>query len=143
MKAEWAKAGRRALARGLAIAGCVVAAAGPARSADGDVPHFDVRPSCRAAAVSDPGLRRALSAASAENSCVESEHNSRDTLQKDWRTFSAVARRDCTRLSTLGGLPSYTELLTCLEMWRDARQLPREQNSEVPEPSRVATPASE
>ena len=40
--------------------------------------------------------------------------------------FGPADRDLCTRLSRTGGSPTYTELLVCLEMARDARKLPKE-----------------
>ena len=41
--------------------------------------------------------------------------------------FNAADQGLCTRLSKTGGTPTYTELLVCLEMARDARKLPKEE----------------
>ena len=48
----------------------------------------------------------------------------RDKLAQDWGRYSAGQRAHCVRLSTLGGLPSYVELLTCLELAKAAAELP-------------------
>ena len=41
-----------------------------------------------------------------------------------WSTFSAEDRRHCIAEATMGGVSSYTDLVSCLEMSRDARKLP-------------------
>jgi hypothetical protein len=55
--------------------------------------------------------------------CLDSEHATRDEIAKQWSSFSAADKADCTNEATMGGDSSYTELLTCLEMARDVRTL--------------------
>ena len=55
--------------------------------------------------------------------CIRAEQVDRDTMIKEWDTFSADDKRHCIALATTGGESSYTELLTCLEMARDVRKL--------------------
>lgn len=57
------------------------------------------------------------------NDCVKSEQAIRGEIAKAWSTFAVPEKGHCTRLATLGGEPSYTELITCLEMARDVRKL--------------------
>jgi hypothetical protein len=51
-------------------------------------------------------------------------HLSRATLEKEWSQFTPLDQADCTRLMTSGGSPSYVELLTCLEMAKQVKELP-------------------
>jgi hypothetical protein len=53
----------------------------------------------------------------------------REQMVKQWSQFSADDRRHCIAEATMGGDSSYTELLTCLEMARDVRQLHSQANS--------------
>jgi hypothetical protein len=46
----------------------------------------------------------------------------RKKLVQEWPTFMAGDKAECTSESSAGGVPSYTELLTCLEMARDAEK---------------------
>jgi hypothetical protein len=85
------------------------------------VPTFNVEPSCRQAASGDIGIKQDMSV------CLDDEKGARDQLVKEWGQFAATDRSLCTRLSSTGGAPTYTELLVCLEMARDARKLPKEQ----------------
>jgi hypothetical protein len=80
------------------------------------VPKLNYEPSCKAAATT--GLAGRDSSA-----CKRDEEAARDKLQEEWGKFNAGQRRHCVQLSTLGGSPSYVELLTCLEMARDAENL--------------------
>lgn len=83
------------------------------------LPTIDVGPSCRAAAkVSTAGMQQDY------ESCMNSEQAARDVLARQWSTFLAADRGSCFRLTTTGTPGTYTELLTCLEMKRDARKLP-------------------
>ena len=85
------------------------------------VPTLNFMPSCRASADGILGVKENM------DSCVRSETEARDQAAKQWSTFLAADRAACTRLTTLGGTGgTYTELLTCLEMKRDARKLPKE-----------------
>ena len=58
-----------------------------------------------------------------KKNCLDSEQAVRDQLVKQWSSFSAPDKFDCTKESEMGGESSYTELLTCLEMARDVRNI--------------------
>jgi hypothetical protein len=93
----------------------LVAIAGEA--AGQGVPKIDFAPSCRAAAASPAGISQEFEA------CRKSEEAARDVLAQQWGTFPAADRESCHRLATTGTPGTYTELLTCLEMRREARRL--------------------
>ena len=61
-----------------------------------------------------------------ENSCNQDEETARATLGKVWAQYTTAQRRDCVQLTSLGGPPSYVEVLTCLEMAKDASTMPEE-----------------
>jgi hypothetical protein len=82
------------------------------------VPKFDTGPSCRSAGASAVMATRDAAA------CERDESTARDTLEKEWRQFTLSDQARCVRLVTLGGGPSYVELLTCLEMAKQVRELP-------------------
>jgi hypothetical protein len=73
-----------------------------------------VSPSCRAAAAAATDKGRL-------QTCIDSEHKARDQLAKDWSTYAADERNKCVNAAK-GFSPTYTELITCLEMERDLRQ---------------------
>lgn len=81
-----------------------------------DMPRFNVQPSCRGAA--------SLTPASFDN-CLRDEETARTALAASWSQFNAGDRTRCSQETETGGSPSYVELLTCLQMARDARKLPR------------------
>jgi hypothetical protein len=84
------------------------------------VPNLNVEPSCRAAASGFVGIKQDMSV------CLDDEKGARDQLVKEWGQFVAEDKTRCTRMATTGGSPTYTELLVCLEMARDAKKLPKE-----------------
>jgi hypothetical protein len=89
-------------------------------------PSFDVTPSCRAAATMGGGAGRTI------DSCLKSEQSAHDQINQEWSQFSAIDRRQCVQNTTGGFEPTYTELLTCLEMARDARTRSHEQTATKP-----------
>jgi hypothetical protein len=89
------------------------------------VPKFEVERTCRAAGeVGSPGR------ASAD--CQDDEQDARGKLEKVWSQYSAAQRSQCDGLVTnSGGAPSYVELLTCLEMAKQAKELPEDSKVET------------
>jgi hypothetical protein len=57
---------------------------------------------------------------------VKSEQAVREQIKKEWSTFTTADKTHCVALAKTGGEASYTELITCMEMWRDVRQLHNE-----------------
>jgi len=84
------------------------------------VPQFDATRSCKSAAVASMMTGR-----TADN-CIADENNARAILEKSWGEFSAADKSHCGVLQRTGGSPSYVELLSCLEMSRDARNMSRD-----------------
>lgn len=81
------------------------------------VPVYDVAPSCRGAAMSAHDSSRL-------QACLDTEHKARETLAEEWTQFAPAARQNCQAAASVGGEPSYTELLTCLEIQRDVKRPP-------------------
>jgi hypothetical protein len=79
-----------------------------------EVPKFDIAAECRSEGGTD----------SQQQHCAEDEAESRDELRSGWGQFAAPDKASCTRQSSMDGTGSYTELLTCLEMARDATPKP-------------------
>jgi len=80
------------------------------------VPDFNVEASCRDAA------SRAAPVGTFD-ACMRKEREARVQLAGQWAEFTSGDKSHCLGLSSLGGMPTYTELLTCLELARDARNL--------------------
>lgn len=83
-----------------------------------DVPAFDVGPLCRAEAKQAPEL---------SGPCMADQKKAREDLVRQWAQFPPESRSKCIRMvSSVAGLQSYVELLTCLQMDRDVKSLPKE-----------------
>ena len=87
------------------------------------MPKFDLERTCRGATAADlPGRDSA--------SCQQDEQAARSQLEKVWSQYNAAQRSECDTLVTTGGAPSYVELLTCLEMAKQAKELPEDSKIE-------------
>jgi hypothetical protein len=85
-----------------------------------EMPVFDVRPTCSAVTnVGAPGPRD-------ENVCIREEEDARDQLRQKWSSFPVADRQGCVSLTKGAGVPSYVEVLTCLEMAQQARDISRQ-----------------
>jgi hypothetical protein len=82
-----------------------------------NVPTLQVGPSCEAAGRGTVVLGRS------KESCLADETAARDTLQKNWSKYSATDKQQCLGMEKTGGPSSYVELLSCLEIRRDAREI--------------------
>lgn len=95
------------------------------------VPNLDVEPVCRGIAEQGGAtLHEPLMAhvpkpdtVDTKKDCVNSEERIRNQLTAVWERFDAADRAHCISESEMGGESSYTELVTCLEMARDVRNL--------------------
>ena len=96
---------------GAGIVGGIVLAAAPA------LPALNVEPSFRAAAM------RAGEPAYVEV-CLRKERQAREAIVRQWPQFNAADKAQCMPGGTASARrQTYTELLTCLEMSRDVRNL--------------------
>lgn len=95
-----------------------ILAAGVMPAAADTVPKLDVEPSCSAAA-------RQANVADYVAICRETESKARDELARQWPQLDQVDKTQCIPAPTAGGKATYTELLTCIELTRDVRQLRR------------------
>jgi len=98
-------------------------------AAERGVPTLNVQPSCRAAAIT--GMMTGRTA----ETCMNDENTARDTLGKQWSEFSADDKSHCLSMISTGGQPSYVELLSCLEMSRDAKRISQERPGAEEQPS--------
>lgn len=84
-----------------------------------DVPTYDVRKSCKADTQAYP-------TAGNVDGCLRDEQDARTTLVSQWTQFAPDSRMRCTRMvGDPAGPQSYVELLTCLQMARDVKSLPK------------------
>jgi hypothetical protein len=98
----------------------VLAAAVSLLAAD-RIPTFDVETHCRDIA------KRAAPLADADI-CLRKERAARDRLARQWAGFAAADKAHCLELSRMAE-PTYTELLTCLELAREVRNLRERERS--------------
>lgn len=85
-----------------------------AAAADG-VPKLDVAPSCEAAGAGS------VVAGRNKGACMGDESVARDDLVKSWSTYSAADKTLCVGMNRTGGPSSYVELLSCLNIMKDAK----------------------
>ncbi len=89
----------------------------PIHAAD-QMPTFDVRPSCRGASAQMDA---------AMDACLADEERARVQLAAEWAQFPAADKAGCMReAGNIPGLSSYVELLTCLQIAREVRSLPKD-----------------
>jgi hypothetical protein len=94
-----------------ALAGVLLASLPAAASLD-RIPNLDVEKSCRAAqdyGTTDPK--------ETFRNCMLDEKEARQQLSQKWSKFKAKSRRSCIPSHPI---PSYVEMLTCLEMDQDS-----------------------
>jgi hypothetical protein len=88
-----------------------------ARVRAGGAPTLQVGPSCEAAA------RGAVVLGRNKEACLADETTAQDTLKQNWSKYVASDKSDCLGMVTTGGPASYVELLSCVEILRDARNI--------------------
>lgn len=57
--------------------------------------------------------------------CFRDETAARTAVAETWQQYSFADRTNCAAVATSGGTQSYVELMTCLQMAKDAKKLPR------------------
>ena len=88
-----------------------------ARGRGGRPPNLQVGASCEAAGRYGSVLGRNKEA------CLADETAAQDTLKQNWSKYAASDKSDCLGMVTTGGPASYVELLSCVEILRDARNI--------------------
>ena len=101
----------------IATLACLALSVGlPVPASAAEVPRLDVGPTCR------PLDRNGATMIDTER-CLKTENQARDQLARQWTEFRSADRTECTQAATMGGMASYVQLLTCLEMKRDVAKL--------------------
>jgi hypothetical protein len=75
------------------------------------VPQFDIARECRYEGGSTAIFER----------CSQDETTALAQLRTEWAQFAGTDRKTCMVTTTTNGFASYVDLLTCLEMARDAK----------------------
>jgi hypothetical protein len=102
------------IAAEISVASQAASAAGPQKS--GGMPSFAIPSICK----------RVTDGVETPAGCVAGEQSAREQLNKVWSKYASAERSRCADLSSEGGLASYVELLTCLEVSDDAKKLSNE-----------------
>jgi hypothetical protein len=76
-----------------------------------------VGPSCEAAGRGGVVLGRNKEA------CLADETDAQNTLRLNWSKYPATDKTICSGMTTTGGPASYVELVSCLEILRDAKSI--------------------
>jgi hypothetical protein len=85
-------------------------------TADGP-PKLNVAPSCDAAGRGTISLGRNAEA------CMVDEREAKDLLTKTWLQYSRIHKTQCVGMTSKGGQSSYVELISCLDIMKDAAAL--------------------
>ena len=80
------------------------------------VPKFDIVRECRFEGGSTVEFGR----------CSQDEAAALEQLKANWALFTGVDKSTCLSAATVAGFASYVELLTCLEMAREANNTDRD-----------------
>jgi hypothetical protein len=103
------------------------------RGGGGGPPTLQVGPSCEAAG------RGAVVLGRNKEACLADENAALKTLRENWPKYAASDKTLCIGMESTGGPASYVELLSCLEVNRDARDI---QNSDPLESADLSGSAS-
>jgi hypothetical protein len=87
------------------------------------VPQFDVTPGCRAA------NERVLANRNLE-ACRNDEDTAKSALSGKWTKYTVADRTECENMVHMGGPPSYVELLTCLDLAQQTKDLKKAEKLE-------------
>jgi hypothetical protein len=85
-----------------------------------NVPTVDIQKSCQMAEKDIASILGPNNGITAGN-CLKQEQDARQQIIDKWTTFPAEDRQKC--INTTAYLPSYVEWITCLEMYRDVKNL--------------------
>ena len=82
-----------------------------------DPPKLDVTTTCNAAA------QFAMVIGRDRDACLQDEREAESTLAQNWSRYNADDKTQCVGTERTGGPGSYVELLSCIEVMRDAKEL--------------------
>jgi hypothetical protein len=94
-------------------------------------PKLDVRTTCRRAQPLTGGDEQ-----TAYQGCVRDEADAHKELVKTWSTFKSSAQAMCVQETKIGGAPSYVEVLTCLQLGKQAGESAIENKKSLQMPSK-------
>jgi len=110
----------------MAATTAVIICASPLAVRADEVPTYDVRKSCKTDTQAYQGRGTAAPGANTASACAADEQTARATLVTQWTQFAPDSRSRCTQMvGDPAGPQSYVELLTCLQMAKDVKSLPK------------------
>ena len=111
------------------ILGVLLAAlAGPCMAVAANFPpKFNVAPGCKAAAAINQVMD--LSVAQNYKSCMDDEEDARQQLVQNWSSFSSQDQARCVGQTQVNGMPSYAEVLACLQVTANSPLLSTEKKT--------------
>ena len=86
------------------------------------VPDYKVEESCKGSAAASNA--EGISESQTLQSCMNDENQAKQQLMPIWTTYSPALRTQCEGEATSGGLPSYVDLLVCLQIAKDTSATP-------------------
>jgi len=97
------------------------------RVAADEVPTYDVQKTCKTDTQAYQGPGTATLGSNTASGCVADEQTARATLVSQWTQFATDSKSECMQVvgNVAVGLQSYVELLTCLQMAKDVKSLPK------------------
>jgi hypothetical protein len=98
-------------------------------------PKLNIQATCKRAQPLSSGEKDAY------QSCANDENDAQKELVKTWSSFKAAAQSTCVQETMIGGAPSYVELLTCLQLDKQAADAARENAKALTLPKAPASPA--
>ncbi|MFI5015628.1 MAG: hypothetical protein ACHQAY_25105 [Hyphomicrobiales bacterium] len=98
-------------------------------------PKLDVQATCRRAQPLSSGEK------SAYQGCINDETEAQKEVIKTWASFKAGAQATCLQETKIGGAPSYVELLTCLQLDKQATEASRENQKALKMPAAQSAPS--
>src|SRR5580693_313835 len=93
-----------------------------------DPPILNMGPSCDAAAAGAITLGRD------KQECMHDEGEAHDLLTKNWSQYRPADKTQCVSMISKGGPASYVELLSCLEIMKDAAAISKTEPGDETDP---------
>ena len=87
-------------------------------------PKFNVAPGCKAAAAINQAID--LSVAQNYQNCMDDEEAARQQLVQSWSSFTPQDQVRCVGQTQMNGMPSYAEVLGCLQVTAKSPAQPTE-----------------
>jgi hypothetical protein len=104
---------------GVMAAMAAIICASPLAVRADEVPTYDVNKSCKVDV-------QAYQGSGNREGCLKDEQNAQKMLVSQWTQFAPESRVRCSQMvGDVAGPQSYVELLTCLQMAKDVKSLPK------------------